>query len=292
MTTTNTSTELTKEIIFSQLESNEEFPIALSDCWEWLGYARKDSAVRTFDSLEMAESIDFIQFHTNVENSIKPLTEIRMTVDAFKFWAMSSRTARGKQVRLYYIQVEKEWKTLKASQIPVSPEHVEAYQFDRDTFTPWALDHPTASTILLGWKSPAIMQTLEPSQTHQNQDNSQLLELINTLGLAANRAGLAGNKSIKEAEFLDKQLDKIRLEVVRLQEDRDKMQALGYWTMRLALRQKTKNRFLVKTLRQLNSKLSTVLLEGGTKARLQEAIEEHIVMLHHLIKLYQKSVEL
>ena len=40
--------------------------------------------------------------------------------------------------------------------------------------------------------------------------NAQLLKLVDTLSLAANRAGLAGNKAIKEAEFLDKRLDKIR----------------------------------------------------------------------------------
>ncbi|MGL5065188.1 MAG: hypothetical protein ACRC62_34900 [Microcoleus sp.] len=231
-------TSLTKEVILSQLESTEEFPIALSEVWEWLGYSKKEDALRGFRRLEMSESIDFIQLRQAAENSIKPRTEIRMTTDAFKLWAMSAQTAKGKEVRLYYIQVEKEWKQMKLGSTPqpaITPEHVEAYQFDRDTFTPWALDNPTASTILLGWKSPAMAQALPPDSVQQLKPRSieptvvlpdeRLIDLIDNLSLAANRAGLAGNKSIKEAEFLDQRFARLRSEILAIEAENDRLKS-------------------------------------------------------------------
>ena len=38
----------------------------------------------------------------------------------------------------------------------------------------------------------------------------RLFGMVDEMGLAANRAGLAGNKAIKEAEFLAKQLERLR----------------------------------------------------------------------------------
>lgn len=115
----------------------------------------------------------------------------------------------------------------------ITPEHVEAYQFDRDTFTPWALDNPTASTILLGWKSPALAQALPPDPVQRLEARSiepaivlpdeRLIDLIDNLSLAANRAGLAGNKSIKEAEFLDQRFARLRSEILQLEAENDRL---------------------------------------------------------------------
>jgi len=245
---------LTKEIILSQLDSTEEFPIALSEAWEWLGYTRKDNAARAFLALDFEKGVEYLssedaelQLGTRVESLAEggdgiilinednskrgaKSKDIYLSIDTFKAWCMSAHTAKGKAVRRYYIQVEKEWKVLKAGQVQITAEHVEAFQFDRDVFSPWALDSPTASVIFLGWKSPNLAvstppQQLIPAEAPQriipnsseflpDLETQKLIDrlfgMVDEMGLAANRAGLAGNKAIKEAEFLAKQLERLR----------------------------------------------------------------------------------
>jgi phage anti-repressor protein len=128
---------IAKETIISHLESTEEFPVSLSEVWEWLGYARKDNALKGFLRLEMAESIDFIQFRQEEEHSLKDSLEVRMTVDCFKLWAMSAQTAKGKEVRLYYIQIEKEWKVSQAKKSQISLDEFQSFKHEFEAFKPW-----------------------------------------------------------------------------------------------------------------------------------------------------------
>lgn len=84
-------------------ETGEMIPI-----WKWAGFARKDAAKRRLKNL--VESVDFL-LHTEVErnsgsggqNKIK----ILLTKDGFKQLLMLANTERGKQIRLYFIDVEK-----------------------------------------------------------------------------------------------------------------------------------------------------------------------------------------
>lgn len=106
---------ITNEFVVSTLTSAEEFPVKLDDVWEWLGYSRKDAAVRAFNECGMTETLDFAVFHKTVEDASKfggkrVDTEIAMTVDCFKMWAMMARTDKGKEIRLYYLRVEREYK--------------------------------------------------------------------------------------------------------------------------------------------------------------------------------------
>lgn len=189
-----------KEAIVSHLESPEEFPVNLSEVWAWLGYSKKEDALRGFRRLEMAESIDFIQLRQAAENSIKPRTEIKMTVDCFKLWAMSAQTAKGKEVRLYYIQVEKEWKSKRSAVPQISIEQVEAFQFQKDVFSPWIKSHPVAGEIFLGWQGVGQpVQRIESSTAAFPSIDSQ--GALDGAFLNLNRSGLMMNKLFK---FLDR----------------------------------------------------------------------------------------
>ena len=86
-------------------ETGEMIPI-----WQWAGFARKDAAKRRLKNL--VESVDFL-LHSEVErnsgsggqNKIK----ILLTKDGFKQLLMLANTERGKQIRLYFIDVEKRY---------------------------------------------------------------------------------------------------------------------------------------------------------------------------------------
>ena len=192
---------IAKETIVSHLESVEEFPIVLSDVWEWLGYSRKDSAVKGFDLLELIEGEDFEVFRLKLENlkGGRPAQEVRMTIDSFKGWAMSAQTSKGKEVRRYYLKIEKEWKAQKAATPQVSAEQVEAFVFQKDIFAPWVDDHPKAAIVFRAWQgliSPALPtapDALNPSIEAQKALNGAFLNL--------NRSGLMMNKLF---HFLDR----------------------------------------------------------------------------------------
>lgn len=109
---------MTNLTIFNQdkaselFNSTEQFPVSFDDAWQWLEYSRKDPALKSFLACEFAESIDFIVSHQKVENlnsvvAGRPSTKYSLTIDCFKSWAMMSKTATGKQVRLYFLECER-----------------------------------------------------------------------------------------------------------------------------------------------------------------------------------------
>lgn len=162
-----------------------------------------------------------------------------------------------------------------------------ALDFEKNVYRPWRklninADQKFRCLVAL----PEIPQALEPSQPVQTPNHGNLLQLIDTLSLAANRAGLAGNKSTKEAEFLDKQLDKIRIQVSSLQDEKEHYRKLGHHAMRIALRRKTKTDNIFKMIIQLVENLYLVSISTSTKKELQDRTQETCVMIYHLIKLY------
>ena len=98
----------------SLYDSNDRFPVDFDEAWKWLGYARKDSALRSFLTMEFEAEIDFAILHTNVEYSDRsvgqPSQDYRLTVDCLKTFAMMAKTEAGKHVRRYFLQCEKSHK--------------------------------------------------------------------------------------------------------------------------------------------------------------------------------------
>ncbi|MDR1587507.1 MAG: hypothetical protein LBS57_08640 [Treponema sp.] len=120
-----------KERFEAIAQSTEEFPVDFDDAWVWIGYARKDSALRTlqanFDQgidfnlhkdVEVKEGLDFDS--TGLWNQKTGRGGDRRTVkyflakDCFKSFCMMAGTEKGKEVRKYYIQIEKAWNTPEA----------------------------------------------------------------------------------------------------------------------------------------------------------------------------------
>ncbi|MDY6941230.1 MAG: hypothetical protein SWY16_26685 [Cyanobacteriota bacterium] len=91
------STPLSKDLIFSQFDSSDPFPIDFDDAWQWLGFGTKYDAKVSLKSAGFSESIDFRSFQ---ESSGKlrggrPAEQIFLTIDCFKTWAMMANTHRG-----------------------------------------------------------------------------------------------------------------------------------------------------------------------------------------------------
>ena len=104
--------DLTPENVFSLLQSTDGFPVDFEDAWRWIGYSRKDAAKNALLNAGFVEGIDFQVFHNVMENPLggRPSEIICLTVDCFKSFAMMAGTAKGKQVRQYFLWCEAELK--------------------------------------------------------------------------------------------------------------------------------------------------------------------------------------
>ena len=95
-------------------DSSEKFPVEYQDAWQWLGYGRKNNALRSFLSNEFDEGTDFVVLLIKEQNSEasegRPSSDYRLTVDCLKTFAMMAKTEAGKQVRRYFLQCEKSHK--------------------------------------------------------------------------------------------------------------------------------------------------------------------------------------
>ena len=99
--------EFSQELAVSLYESAEEFPISFEECWQWLGYSRKDTALDTLKSYFVL-GVDFTLRQKGEWTQAGRSSDLYgLTIDCFKQLAMLSKTEKGRQVRLYFLECEK-----------------------------------------------------------------------------------------------------------------------------------------------------------------------------------------
>lgn len=103
---------LVDDIVFSLIQSGEQFPIDFDDAWVWIGYTRKDNAKKVLLDTGFLEGTDFRVFLRIQENSKggRPSEKIALTVDCFKSFCMMAGTQKGREVRKYFLDCEQELK--------------------------------------------------------------------------------------------------------------------------------------------------------------------------------------
>lgn len=109
--------EFSESLVRSLLESSDPFSIDFDDAWRWIGYTRKDSAKKKLLN-NFEENIDFKILQQTAENSAeqrlggRPIEEIRLSIDCFKSLAMMAGTEKGRDVRQYFLRIEREYKQI------------------------------------------------------------------------------------------------------------------------------------------------------------------------------------
>lgn len=97
-------------------ETGEMIPI-----WKWVGFARKDHAKRKCIN-SLAKQIDYLlpfKEEQNMGSGGHNKIKILLTKDGFKQLLMLANTERGKQIRLYFIDVEKRYSNMMSQPTPV-----------------------------------------------------------------------------------------------------------------------------------------------------------------------------
>ncbi|HGF8354851.1 TPA: phage antirepressor KilAC domain-containing protein [Enterococcus faecium] len=157
-----------KEIIKVTTNENNEQLVSARDLHQVLGVKKRFSAWWEQNSQLLVRGEDFtsVLSGTVVNNgAVKPLKDYALTLDIAKHLAMQSKTEKGKEIRAYFIQIEKAWNSeemilMRSRQI--LERKVEKLQIENEEMKPKALfaDSVSAShtSILVGELAKLIKQ--------------------------------------------------------------------------------------------------------------------------------------
>lgn len=108
----------TKETAITLVKSEEQFPVDFEQAWQWLEYSQKGHAKVSLMSCGFIEGVDYLlsEVREQMPSGAKYRHDIKLTINCFTHWAMMSSTPKGKEIRRYFIEAEKELRELQAQQ--------------------------------------------------------------------------------------------------------------------------------------------------------------------------------
>ena len=101
--------EFSQDLANALVRSVETFPVDFDDAWRWIGYSEKRAALRMLKN-NFDASFDFLDKGTKSSDGGRPSEWIVLTVDCFKSFCMMAGTQRGKEVRRYFLNCERQLK--------------------------------------------------------------------------------------------------------------------------------------------------------------------------------------
>ena len=103
-----------RDLINIHIQNNQQL-VSARDLYKGLDLKIRFSlwVTKNFDSFEENQDFTSVSTDTEVQNNggiqIRKLQDYLLTIDMAKELCMMSKTERGKEVRKYFIQVEKDW---------------------------------------------------------------------------------------------------------------------------------------------------------------------------------------
>ena len=106
---------LSRDFVIGLYKAESGFPIDFDDAWKWIGYSTKGNAKRKLLQ-DFSEGVDYTLI--NIDKRVNGhrgggtviADKIMLTTDCFKSLAMMAGTDTGKEVRLYFLECERELK--------------------------------------------------------------------------------------------------------------------------------------------------------------------------------------
>lgn len=121
------TTQMNFDTALALIRADDAFPVDFDMAWQWLGYSSKGNARRTLlDNFE--EGLDFLSILMKNAQRGRPSESIKLSLDCFKAFCMMAGTEKGKEVRRYFLQCERQLKQLL---IEPSSESLLALRLDR-----------------------------------------------------------------------------------------------------------------------------------------------------------------
>jgi phage anti-repressor protein len=90
-------------------DQRNEFVIDFDDVWEFVGFSRKDNALRKLEN-DLDKDVDYIFFLRTEEKTMegrgRPVKKIMLKLNSLKEFCILANTDIGKQIRRYFIKME------------------------------------------------------------------------------------------------------------------------------------------------------------------------------------------
>ncbi len=127
--------EFSHELALSLIQSAKPFPIDFEQGWQWLGYSSKHKAKEKL-TRNFEETIDFeVYTQMGVKSTRqaiqggRPSEKIFLSIDCFKSLGMMAGTAKGKEVRQYFLKCERIAKQAVET-IPAQSQEIERLKLE------------------------------------------------------------------------------------------------------------------------------------------------------------------
>ncbi len=196
----------TQELADELYNSDEQFPVDGELAWQWLGYSRKDKFTNMLLN-NFEENIDYGKFSPSRGRTPQgghPSDLFLLTIDCFKMIGMMAKTEKGKEIREYFLNCERQLKDrIKSDRIPAfTPELLAAARFFEDSYQPWALENPGSVVLFIESVRNCPIKT-------DVKFISDSMGLISDIFKNMNRSGLFANKVMKDNDRLRKDLERL-----------------------------------------------------------------------------------
>jgi phage anti-repressor protein len=94
-------------------QSIDPYPVDFDEAWQWVEYSNKANALRTLqDNFEEGPDYSSKKRNRSDGKPGKPYNAYFLTADCFKAFCMMAGTRKGKEVRRYYLDLEKKYLSL------------------------------------------------------------------------------------------------------------------------------------------------------------------------------------
>ena len=124
--------DFSHELALALTQSANEFPVDFDDAWRWIGYSKKQQAKNKLIN-NFEPDVDYRVFTQTGVNSTqqriqggRPSEKISLTIDCFKSLGMMAGTQKGKEIRRYFLECERQAKTI----IPAQAHEIEKLKLE------------------------------------------------------------------------------------------------------------------------------------------------------------------
>lgn len=205
------SPEAAKEII----ESNQ---VDFDDAWKALGFSTKQKAEQLLKN-NFDEGVDFTSLNQTVKREIGATrkNQITLTYDCFKMLGMMAGTAKGKEVRRYFIQIEKafyvakeEWSQVHnrlKEEIKATAEQIKQYDKVVDPFEHIAsLERNVKLLEEKAARLEALEEKVTKSKKHITTNQINKIKKLNEQGLSTRQIAKTVGASASSVQVLLRKL--------------------------------------------------------------------------------------
>lgn len=193
LTTNNADMFLKSFCMYLRCGDDNAFVVDLEDVWRWMGFSRKDPAKRLLEK-NFIKDQDFetvsVLSHQSVELPNRPIDQVCMTVDTFKELCMLADTQPSRQIRKYYITMER-----------ITMQHIKQCLDDQKAISTNALALMEEQKALVQAKDAELRKLHQPYIEVLQLEHVYINKASSEMHRNAHKLGMAVDEKRREAQL-------------------------------------------------------------------------------------------